>query len=74
MFFANSPKPEKPGARIDKSSGRACWYASYRNAAGKQHFVSTKIRPQREDGADTFGYYMNGVITAGQVLHFLAAH
>lgn len=30
--------------------------------------------PQQEDGADTFGYYMNGGITAGQVLHFLAAH
>jgi hypothetical protein len=30
--------------------------------------------PQREDGQDTFGYYMNGAITAGQVLHFLAAH
>jgi hypothetical protein len=30
--------------------------------------------PQREDGKDTFGYYMNGGITAGQVLHFLAAH
>lgn len=30
--------------------------------------------PQREDGTDTFGYYMNGAITAGQVLHFLAAH
>ncbi len=30
--------------------------------------------PQRDDGQDTFGYYMNGAITAGQVLHFLAAH
>jgi len=30
--------------------------------------------PQREDGADTFGQYMNGGITAGHVLHFLAAH
>ena len=30
--------------------------------------------PQREDGADTFGHYQNGGITAGQVLHFLAAH
>jgi len=30
--------------------------------------------PAREDGADTFGYYMNGGITAGHVLHFLAAH
>jgi hypothetical protein len=30
--------------------------------------------PKREDGTDTFGWYMNGGITAGQVLHFLAAH
>lgn len=30
--------------------------------------------PKREDGADTFGQYMNGGITAGHVLHFLAAH
>ncbi|MCR4414643.1 MAG: hypothetical protein NUV77_19675, partial [Thermoguttaceae bacterium] len=30
--------------------------------------------PKREDGVDTFGQYMNGGITAGQVLHFLAAH
>jgi len=30
--------------------------------------------PQCEDGTDTFGQYMNGGITAGQVLHFLAAH
>lgn len=30
--------------------------------------------PQREDGSDTLGHYMNGGITAGQVLHFLAAH
>jgi hypothetical protein len=30
--------------------------------------------PQRENGTDTFGQYMNGGITAGQVLHFLAAH
>jgi len=30
--------------------------------------------PKREDGRDTLGYYMNGGITAGQVLHFLAAH
>jgi hypothetical protein len=30
--------------------------------------------PTREDGTDTFGYYMNGGITAGHVLHFLAAH
>jgi hypothetical protein len=30
--------------------------------------------PAREDGTDTFGYYMNGGITAGHVLHFLMAH
>jgi hypothetical protein len=30
--------------------------------------------PKREDGTDTFGYYMNGGITAGHVLHFLMAH
>jgi len=30
--------------------------------------------PKREDGTDTFGWYMNGGITAGHVLHFLAAH
>ncbi|MBN2212092.1 MAG: hypothetical protein JW709_11910 [Sedimentisphaerales bacterium] len=30
--------------------------------------------PKREDGSDTFGQYMNSGITAGQVLHFLAAH
>jgi hypothetical protein len=30
--------------------------------------------PLREDGSDTFGHYMNGGITAGHVLHFLAAH
>ncbi len=30
--------------------------------------------PQREDGTDTLGHYMNGGITAGHVLHFLAAH
>lgn len=30
--------------------------------------------PVREDGTDTFGLYMNGGITPGQVLHFLAAH
>ena len=30
--------------------------------------------PKREDGADTVGQYMNGGITAGHVLHFLAAH
>jgi hypothetical protein len=30
--------------------------------------------PQRDDGTDTLGHYMNGGITAGQVFHFLAAH
>ena len=30
--------------------------------------------PKREDGTDTFGHYMNGGITAGHTLHFLAAH
>jgi len=30
--------------------------------------------PEREDGTDTFGYYMNGGVTAGHVLHFLMAH
>ncbi|RPI98138.1 MAG: hypothetical protein EHM31_12255 [Candidatus Aminicenantes bacterium] len=30
--------------------------------------------PKREDGSDTVGYYMNGGITAGHVLHFLMAH
>ncbi|MCY3020690.1 MAG: hypothetical protein NTW87_16860 [Planctomycetota bacterium] len=30
--------------------------------------------PRKEDGTDTVGQYMNGGITAGQVLHFLAAH
>lgn len=30
--------------------------------------------PKREDGTDTVGQYMNGGITAGHVLHFLAAH
>jgi hypothetical protein len=30
--------------------------------------------PTREDGTDTFQYYMNGGITAGHVLHFMAAH
>ena len=30
--------------------------------------------PKRSDGSDTFGIYMNGGITAGQVLHFIAAH
>jgi hypothetical protein len=30
--------------------------------------------PHREDGTDTFQQYENGGITAGQILHFLAAH
>ncbi len=30
--------------------------------------------PKKEDGTDTVGQYMNGGITAGHVLHFLAAH
>ena len=30
--------------------------------------------PKREDGSDTFGQYMNGGISAGFTLHFLAAH
>lgn len=30
--------------------------------------------PKLDDGTDTFGQYMNGGITAGHVLHFLAAH
>jgi hypothetical protein len=30
--------------------------------------------PQREDGSDTFGHYQNGGVSAGHVLHFLAAH
>jgi hypothetical protein len=30
--------------------------------------------PKLEDGTDTFGWYMNGGITAGHVLHFLMAH
>lgn len=30
--------------------------------------------PTREDGTDTFQQYMNGGITAGHVLHFIAAH
>ena len=31
-------------ASIHKQTGRAFWYASYRDTAGKQHLVSTKIR------------------------------
>ncbi len=31
-------------ASIHKQSGRAYWFASYRDATGKQHFVSTKIQ------------------------------
>ena len=30
--------------------------------------------PKQEDGRDTLGLYQNGGITAGHVLHFLAAH
>lgn len=30
--------------------------------------------PQQRDGRDTFGIYMNGGISAGQALHFIAAH
>jgi hypothetical protein len=30
--------------------------------------------PKKEDGTDTFGQYQNGGISAGHVLHFLAAH
>lgn len=30
--------------------------------------------PKKADGTDTFGQYMNGGITAGHVLHYLAAH
>jgi Bacterial alpha-L-rhamnosidase 6 hairpin glycosidase domain len=30
--------------------------------------------PMREDGSDTFGYYMNGGIAPGRVLHFILAH
>ncbi len=30
--------------------------------------------PQREDGTDTFGQYMNGGISAGHALHWMAAH
>jgi len=39
-------------ASIHKQSGRAYWYASYRDVSGKQHFVSTKIRhaPLGHDG------------------------
>lgn len=31
-------------ASIHKQSGRGYWFASYRDASGKQHFVSTKIK------------------------------
>lgn len=30
--------------------------------------------PQREDGTDTFQFYMNGGISAGHSLHFIMAH
>ena len=41
-------------ASIHKQSGRAYWFASYRDASGKQHFVSTKIRhaPLGHDGKE----------------------
>jgi integrase len=41
-------------ASIHKQSGRAFWFASYRDASGKQHFVSTKIRhaPLGHDGKE----------------------
>ena len=52
----------------------ACRPCSYRSGAETTCFPDAIGCPQREDGRDTFGYYMNGGITAGQVLHFLAAH
>jgi len=39
-------------ASIHKQSGRSYWFASYRDAAGKQHFVSTKIE-HGPSGKDT---------------------
>jgi site-specific recombinase XerD len=41
-------------ASIHKQSGRAYWFASYRDISGKQHFVSTKIRhaPLGHDGKE----------------------
>lgn len=44
-------------ASIHKQSNRAYWFASYRDAAGRQHFVSTKIRhtPPGIDAKDRAG-------------------
>jgi len=41
-------------ASLHKQAGRAFWFASYRDASGKQHFVSTKIRhtPSGQDGKE----------------------
>ena len=39
-------------ASIHKQSSRAYWFASYRDASGKYHFVSTKIR-HAPPGGDT---------------------
>jgi integrase len=39
-------------ASIHKQEGRGYWFASYRDAAGKQHFVSTKIE-HGPSGKDT---------------------
>lgn len=41
-------------ASIHKQSGRGYWFASYRDAAGKQHFVSTRIEhgPAGKDTKD----------------------
>lgn len=41
-------------ASIHKQSGRGYWFASYRDAAGKQHFVSTRIEhgPAGKDAKD----------------------
>jgi integrase len=41
-------------ASLHKQSGRAYWFASYRDASGKQHFVSTKVRhaPLGHDGKE----------------------
>lgn len=53
------PKPQRTNERqnmasIHKQDGRAYWFASYRDAAGKQHFVSTKIEhgPEGKDAKD----------------------
>lgn len=41
-------------ASIHKQPGRGYWFASYRDAAGKQHFVSTRIEhgPSGKDAKD----------------------